>query len=215
MIWLTLLIFAATLGAGGYFVYKMVEMRLRGIDDTILAHQTSVEDVKDVLKGYTERPVGARIDRRKDDLIPVHQLRLCTKTQSIAARTVGSLSMGPSRSNYFRVTAMRMMVHADGFPSIEQRVQLQAVEINTVPMFDFSSTSYRDVVRAAWSDMFSTPVGFAVRVELDVISSEALIHPLFLEFRNDNPNEVRVTVELYGENLDFKPVQKSQEQEGT
>ncbi len=204
---LTLLLVCAILGAvalaGGHLFYNMFEKRLRGIDDTILAHQTAVEDVKDLLREQGKRATAATIDRRREGLVPIHGMKICCKTVTLKPGE-GDLTIGPIRANFFRVDAMRILAHAEGDPCIEQRIQIKSVEVNQAPMFDFCSSG-RDPVHAVWNDVFATPAGFAVKVDLPVITMESLIEPLFFIFHNGNPNNVCVTVELFGEHLETKP----------
>jgi hypothetical protein len=91
---------------------------------------------------------------------------------------------------------MRITVHAEGEPSIEQRGDIGKIEINGRPQWWGSGG------QCIPTDAFVTPAGWAVAINLTMeISCENLVCAMFVFIRNRNRNDIRVTVEIYGEAL--------------
>lgn len=116
----------------------------------------------------------------------------CHGSAVIAAGQVGRVPVAPVRSNYCRPKAVSIIVHADGWPAIEQRVDVEQIFINQWPQMHMGTTS----------DQFAAPAGFGIPVSCATFSIVALIHVLAVEIRNNNKVAVDVHVYVWGDMVD-------------
>lgn len=210
----TLAVLAATLGAGAYLLYRMLEKRLGEIKraNVELASGAYVA-LQELVKNTKPQPVGARI-QCSNALERVRGLECISGVADLAPYSEGRVVVAPHRCNLFRGTAIRMIAHVKGNASIEQRVEIWEVEINQCPQWDGSGTSFsqrhRDEHRTPIpSDVFAAPPGFAVALKFHAdITSEHGLCPLVIRVFNHNPNSVRVVAEVYG-----KPVSPEEQVE--
>ncbi len=204
---IVLLVLAATLGAGGYLFYAMLEKRLRGIDDGLNDFGATVEGSLEKLQLQVAIQPDRAIMPPPDfnGLVSVGGADCISKKATIRAGATFRITLGPVRSNYLRGKAMRILVYAEGHPSIEQRAEIHAVELNCCPQWHNSGCTPRS------TETFSAPPGFAVAFEFhDGISSESLVTPLVVEIANPNPNNIVVLIEVYGEAMEINEVREEQ-----
>jgi hypothetical protein len=207
---LVLIVLAATLGAGGYLV---VQRRERALEQRysafVIAASGGFQAAMQVLNGIrtdmaliATRPIPASIERnivRCEALRPVHNMQCIVGEAVVQARSEAHVPVAPRRADCFHVKALRMTVHAEGLPSVDQRVRITNVDINHVPQFDWCRGYNEHGPAGVVSDMFATPPCFAVAVEIGVSTTDNLIQYLRFTVRNDNPHAVRIIIEGYGE----------------
>ncbi len=190
-----LTVLAATLGAGGYLFYRMLDRRLGELASILVeAGVGTIQEIRGVGKCLARRPDRAQLVPASGPLVDVEALKCIVGTEVIPAGAERSIIVAPTRCDAFKGHAIRVLVHAAGHPSIEQRAYLGAVEINCLPQWEMSG------VQDIPTDVLAAPAGKAVPIKLTgTISSAGLIQVLIVKIRNDNPNPIRATVEIYGE----------------
>lgn len=212
---LTLVVLAATLGAGGYLAYRKLTAAIATIASALGATLVPflgrkiqydgelVIGLNALAKALAKAPRAATIERAHDArLLAVHGMHCIVGTEICQRGVDQRIIVAPVRADMFQVEALRIVCHAADMPALEQRVRLLVCEINQCPQTQWSSGYMERTAKGVLSDVYAAPAGFAVGVRLAVCTTESLIQRLEFVVRNDNPYPVRVVIEGYGEPVD-------------
>jgi hypothetical protein len=208
---LTLVVLAATLGAGGYLAFRKITAAIATVASALgatlaplLARKIQYDgELVVAVNALRQVPRAATIARADDArLLAVHDMHCIVGTETCQPGQDQRIIVAPVRADMFQIRALRIVCHAAEMPALEQRVCLLVCEINQCPQTQWSNGYMDRNPKGVLSDVYAAPAGFAVGVQFAVCTTESLIQRLEFVVRNDNPYPVRVVIEGYGEPVD-------------
>lgn len=142
-------------------------------------------------------PPRARIEPRLGKgIVPVSGF-YCSGSETIAPGAEARIKISPTRWNYCIPHAVSFLVHAEGWPALEQRAFVRGVFINQFPQMEPE--------QPIGTEQLTAPPGHGIPVSWGPFSIDALIHILVIVVHNPNPYAIQATAFVWGEMRDQLP----------